>query len=76
MAAGLVSDNAVAVLLVFHSAHVVGNLFLTACCAEGDTAADEEEEELGRWEDPFDGLSMSSPGITDHCCIHIITNMQ
>ena len=65
VAADLVSDNAVVVLSVFHSADVVGSLFLTACC-EGDPVADDDEEELGSWEDPFDGLSESNPGITDH----------
>ena len=39
-------------------------------------AEEEEGEELGRWEDPFDGLSESSPGILDHCIhVHMYTCM-
>ena len=44
-------------------------------CREEELAA-AGEEELGGWEDPFDGLSKSSPGIVDLVLYMVVNNVQ
>ena len=55
--------------MFFHSVVVVADTLFLMACLDDELTEQEEEEEERRWSDPFVTLSLSSPGIADHCTL-------